>query len=116
MKGRILDDDTIITTLENLKREAAEVTRKVEETDIVMQEVETVSQQYLPLSTACSSIYFTMEALKQVPAAGGPGRAGPRHHAVLTAVVPAPRYTSCTSTPSSSSWTSTTTSCTRTRT
>ncbi|MGH0183385.1 UNVERIFIED_CONTAM: hypothetical protein FKN15_012033, partial [Acipenser sinensis] len=65
VKGRILDDDTIITTLENLKKEAAEVTRKVEETDIVMQEVETVSQQYLTLSTACSSIYFTMEALNQ---------------------------------------------------
>lgn len=74
VKGRILDDDTIITTLENLKREAAEVTRKVEETDIVMQEVETVSQQYLPLSTACSSIYFTMESLKQVTAR----QAGPR--------------------------------------
>ncbi|XP_066464042.1 cytoplasmic dynein 1 heavy chain 1 isoform X2 [Eleutherodactylus coqui] len=66
VKGRILDDDTIITTLENLKKEAAEVTRKVEETDIVMQEVENVSQQYLPLSTACSSIYFTMESLKQI--------------------------------------------------
>lgn len=66
VKGRILDDDTIITTLENLKKEAAEVTRKVEETDIVMQEVETVSQQYLSLSSACSSIYFTMEALNQV--------------------------------------------------
>lgn len=66
VKGRILDDDTIITTLENLKKEAAEVTRKVEETDIVMAEVETVSQQYLTLSNACSSIYFTMEALNQV--------------------------------------------------
>ncbi|MBN3298743.1 DYHC1 protein, partial [Amia calva] len=66
VKGRILDDDTIITTLENLKKEAAEVTRKVEETDIVMQEVESVSQQYLSLSTACSSIYFTMEALNQI--------------------------------------------------
>lgn len=75
VKGRILDDDTIITTLENLKREAAEVTRKVEETDIVMQEVETVSQQYLPLSTACSSIYFTMESLKQVTARQGHRRA-----------------------------------------
>lgn len=67
VKGRILDDDTIITTLENLKKEAAEVTRKVEETDIVMAEVEAVSQQYLSLSSACSSIYFTMEALNQVP-------------------------------------------------
>ncbi|XP_029770277.1 cytoplasmic dynein 1 heavy chain 1-like, partial [Terrapene carolina triunguis] len=43
VKGHILDD-TNITTLETLKKEAAEVTRKVEETDIVMQEVETVSQ------------------------------------------------------------------------
>ncbi|CAM9594499.1 unnamed protein product [Lampetra planeri] len=66
VKGRILDDDTIITTLENLKREAAEVTRKVEETDVVMAEVDAVSQQYLTLSTACSSIYFTMEALSQI--------------------------------------------------
>ncbi len=66
VKGRILDDDTIITTLENLKKEAAEVTRKVEETDIIMQEVETVSQQYLSLASACSSIYFTMESLNQV--------------------------------------------------
>uniref|UniRef100_A0A1A8G9X4 Cytoplasmic dynein 1 heavy chain 1 n=2 Tax=Nothobranchius TaxID=28779 RepID=A0A1A8G9X4_9TELE len=66
VKGRILDDDTIITTLENLKKEAAEVTRKVEETDIVMAEVEAVSQQYLSLSSACSSIYFTMEALNQM--------------------------------------------------
>lgn len=66
VKGRILDDDTIITTLENLKKEAAEVTRKVEETDIVMAEVDAVSQQYLPLSTACSSIYFTLEAINQI--------------------------------------------------
>lgn len=42
------------------------MTRKVEETDIVMAEVEAVSQQYLSLSSACSSIYFTMESLNQV--------------------------------------------------
>ncbi|XP_070577189.1 cytoplasmic dynein 1 heavy chain 1-like [Ptychodera flava] len=62
-KGRILDDDRIITTLETLKQEAAEVTRKVEETDVIMAEVETVSQQYMPLSQSCSSIYFTLEAV-----------------------------------------------------
>ena len=56
----------IITQLESLKREAAEVQRKVEETGTVMAEVETVSQQYLPLSTACSSMYFTLESLNQV--------------------------------------------------
>lgn len=107
MKGRILDDDTIITTLENLKREAAEVTRKVEETDIVMQEVETVSQQYLPLSTACSSIYFTMESLKQVmagPSRWGAGARGSPCSASSAHSCRYPsRYTSCTSTPCSSS-------------
>lgn len=55
----------IITQLESLKKEAAEVERKVEETDTVMEEVERVSQQYLPLSTACSSMYFTIESLNQ---------------------------------------------------
>ena len=42
--------------------------KKVEETDVVMAEVEHVSHQYLPLSTACSSIYFTLESLNQVAA------------------------------------------------
>ena len=65
-KGRILDDDRIIATLEKLKQEAAEITRKVEETDAVMAEVEAVSDQYNALSHYCSSIYFTMEGLKLV--------------------------------------------------
>ncbi|XP_052274955.1 cytoplasmic dynein 1 heavy chain 1-like isoform X3 [Dreissena polymorpha] len=66
VKGRILDDDSIISHLEKLKKEAADVARKMEETDVVMAEVETTSQQYLPLASSCSSIYFTLEALKQV--------------------------------------------------
>ena len=61
-----LFSSSIITTLETLKKEAAEVTRKVEETDVVMAEVETVSQQYLSLAQSCSSIYFTLEALNRV--------------------------------------------------
>jgi len=65
-KGRILDDDNVINTLETLKTEAAEVGRKVDETDQVMADIEETSRQYLPLSTACSSIYFTIESLHQV--------------------------------------------------
>ena len=49
-KGKILDDDSVITTLETLKREAAEITGKVEETDKVIAEIETVSHQYMPLA------------------------------------------------------------------
>ena len=56
----------IIGKLETLKKEAAEVQRKVDETDVVMGEVERVSQQHMPLSSACSSIYFTLESLHLV--------------------------------------------------
>jgi predicted transcriptional regulator len=49
-KGKILDDDSVITTLETLKQEAADISKKVEETDKVIGEIETVSQQYMPLS------------------------------------------------------------------
>ncbi|KAK2722142.1 hypothetical protein QYM36_002631, partial [Artemia franciscana] len=65
-KGRILDDNTVITSLETLKHEAAEISSKVVETDRIIAEIETVSQQYLPLAQACSSIYFTMESLPQI--------------------------------------------------
>lgn len=65
-KGKILDDDSVITTLETLKQEAAEIGQKVEETDKVISEIETVSQQYLPLAQACSNTYFTMDTLNQV--------------------------------------------------
>jgi dynein heavy chain 1 len=57
---------SIISTLEKLKNDAADISKKVEETDKVMAEVDAVSQQYMPLSQACSSIYFTLEGLNQV--------------------------------------------------
>ncbi|OJA07948.1 hypothetical protein AZE42_05923 [Rhizopogon vesiculosus] len=64
--GNILDDDKVIGTLETLKREAAEITSKVEETDIVMKEVEQVTAEYLPLAQACSSVFFILEQLNLV--------------------------------------------------
>ncbi len=65
-KGRILDDNTVISTLETLKQEAAEVSRKVDETEEVMVEIEKTSRMYSPLSVASSSIYFTMDSLHQI--------------------------------------------------
>ncbi|CCL98405.1 uncharacterized protein FIBRA_00400 [Fibroporia radiculosa] len=64
--GNILDDDKVIDTLETLKREAAEITRKVEETDLVMKEVEEVTAEYLPLSQACSAVFFILDQLNLV--------------------------------------------------
>ncbi|XP_034246586.1 dynein heavy chain, cytoplasmic-like isoform X2 [Thrips palmi] len=65
-KGKILHDDSVITALETLKHVAAEISQKVEETDKVNAEIETVSQQYMPLCQACSNIYFTMDSLNQI--------------------------------------------------
>ncbi|KAJ7438771.1 putative dynein heavy chain [Mycena galericulata] len=64
--GNILDDDKVIDTLETLKREAAEITHKVEETDVVMREVEQVTAEYLPLAQACSAVFFVLEQLNLV--------------------------------------------------
>ncbi|KAI8974487.1 dynein heavy chain [Pilobolus umbonatus] len=65
-KGNILDDDKVIDTLETLKKEAAEITRKVDETNTVMHEVEQTTAIYTPLAHACSSIFFAMEQLNLV--------------------------------------------------
>ncbi|KAF5329221.1 hypothetical protein D9758_018189 [Tetrapyrgos nigripes] len=64
--GNILDDDKVIDTLETLKREAAEITHKVEETNVVMKEVEQVTAEYLPLAQACSAVFFILEQLNLV--------------------------------------------------
>ena len=67
--GGILDDDEVIDTLETLKREAAEITRAVEETDVVMREVEQVTAEYHryhSLAPACSSVFFVTEHLSLV--------------------------------------------------
>ena len=68
VKGRILDDDSIIGKLEKIKKEAAEISRKVAETDTIMKEVDTVINQYLALAQSCSSIFFTMDTLNQLHA------------------------------------------------
>lgn len=52
--------------METLKNEAAEITKKVQETDTIMMEVEAVSEQYRTLASACSSIYFTLEGFNSV--------------------------------------------------
>ncbi|KAI8328287.1 dynein heavy chain [Blakeslea trispora] len=65
-KGNILDDDKVINTLETLKKEAAEITRKVDETNTIMQEVEQTTAIYTPLASACSSIFFAMEQLNLI--------------------------------------------------
>jgi dynein heavy chain 1 len=66
VRGNILDNDSVISTLETLKREAEIVAREVAQTDRVMLEIEQTSNMYLNLAVASSRIYFALEALSGV--------------------------------------------------
>ncbi|KAF2838922.1 hypothetical protein M501DRAFT_1004768 [Patellaria atrata CBS 101060] len=61
--GNILDDDHVIETLETLKREAADITAKVAETEGVMTEVDNITQQYMVVARSCSAIFAVLEQL-----------------------------------------------------
>ncbi|KAJ2828525.1 dynein heavy chain, partial [Coemansia erecta] len=65
-QGNVLDDENVVTTLETLKREAAEVARKAEETDGVMREVDRVASTFTPLARACSAVYFALDRLSSL--------------------------------------------------
>ena len=62
-RGNILDDDVVIETLETLKREAGEISRKMAETEGVMAEVESITSQYSTIARACSAVFSTLEQL-----------------------------------------------------
>lgn len=62
-QGNILDDDVVIETLETLKNEAAEISRKMVETEGVMAEVEAITLQYNKIARACSAIFAVLEQL-----------------------------------------------------
>lgn len=63
VEGNILDNDAVITTLETLKTQAAEVAREVESVDEVMAELDKSSVLYLPLAQAAARLYFTLQSM-----------------------------------------------------
>mmetsp|Transcript_2191 Transcript_2191/g.1957 ORF Transcript_2191/g.1957 Transcript_2191/m.1957 type:complete len:354 (+) Transcript_2191:1782-2843(+) len=64
--GNILDNQQVITTLQNLKDEATEVTKEMQQSNKVMEEVQNVTNMYEPLASASSKIYFAMEKLGEL--------------------------------------------------
>ncbi|GAW79183.1 hypothetical protein PGO_021530 [Plasmodium gonderi] len=66
VKGNILDDDNVISTMEKLKVQAAEASREVSIAEEVMVEIETVSNQYLFLAQGSARIYFVLQHLGSI--------------------------------------------------
>ncbi|KAL7667891.1 hypothetical protein ACOME3_008618 [Neoechinorhynchus agilis] len=62
----ILEDDSILTRLEALKKEANEISVKAEETESVISVLEETSRQYALFISACSSIFFALQSLEQI--------------------------------------------------
>jgi len=55
VQGAILDDDSVINTLEKIKGEAADLTKEVQKTQDVMDEVKSISNTYEPLASAMAA-------------------------------------------------------------
>lgn len=65
-EGSILENDKLIQTLETLKKEAAEIGEEVAKSEDTMLEIEQVSNEYLPLATMISKIFFSLESTSQI--------------------------------------------------
>ncbi|KAG9242560.1 cytoplasmic dynein-like protein 1 heavy chain 1 [Calycina marina] len=62
-RGNILDDDNVIETLETLKKETAEITSKMSNTEGVMAEVDEITLQYNIIAQSCSAVFAVLEQL-----------------------------------------------------
>jgi dynein heavy chain 1 len=62
-RGNILDDDNVIETLETLKKEAAEISAKMSNTEGVMAEVDEITLQYNIIAQSCSAVFAVLEQL-----------------------------------------------------
>lgn len=62
-RGNILDDDNVIETLETLKKETAEITSKMSNTEGVMAEVDEITLQYNIIARSCSAVFAVLEQL-----------------------------------------------------
>ncbi|KAJ0425536.1 dynein heavy chain, cytoplasmic [Aspergillus carlsbadensis] len=65
-RGNILDDDNVIETLETLKKEAAEISKKMAETEGVMAEVENITLNYSIIARSCSAVFAVLEQLHHI--------------------------------------------------
>ena len=66
LQGNILDDDSVMNNLEQLKREARTISEEIKQSDEVVLSIEESSRIYQPLSEACAQLYFVMDSLHRV--------------------------------------------------
>ncbi|KAG5519734.1 hypothetical protein PMAC_000007 [Pneumocystis sp. 'macacae'] len=62
-QGNILDNDSVLQMLEDLKKEAFEISEKALETEEIIHEIEQITSSYKSILSLCSSIFEIMEQL-----------------------------------------------------
>jgi dynein heavy chain 1 len=65
-EGNILQNNKLIQTLETLQKEAQQVQKEVEAADDTMKEVEAVTEEYQPISSMSSRIFFALDSLPTI--------------------------------------------------
>lgn len=65
-EGNILQNNKLIQTLETLQKEAKEVAKEVAQADDTMQEVEAVTEDYVPIANMTSRIFFALDSLPTI--------------------------------------------------
>ena len=66
VQGNILDDDSVIKTLEFIKGEAKQLNLAIEKTKEILEEVKVVSNLYVPLAQVMTAVYFSLEGLSDI--------------------------------------------------
>jgi dynein heavy chain 1 len=66
VEGNILDDDSIISTLERIKTESRDIESKMEKQETVRARVQEVTLFYEPLAQASSRIFFSLRSLAEI--------------------------------------------------
>lgn len=66
VQGSILENEKIIATLEQLKKQSAEIEAQVSQTEIVMQEVEQTSMLYRSAGHSAARIFFMLEGMSSL--------------------------------------------------
>ena len=63
VQGAILDDDSVVNSLETIQSEAAQLSKEVAQTREMLSQVTGVSSSYEPLSKAMAAVYFSLAQL-----------------------------------------------------
>ncbi|EZG61130.1 putative dynein heavy chain [Gregarina niphandrodes] len=66
VKGSILNDDVVIKTLEDIKTKSEQVTKQAANADQVFEEVNQVTNQYIPLANAATMAFTALDHMSSI--------------------------------------------------